>query len=473
MVNHITESFPEGFLWSAGTSAYQSEGAHLTNGKTISVVENNINSNYADPSIASGHYKHWETDIELMKELGLKSYRFSISWPRILPKGRGEVNPEGIEFYKNMIKRLKEYDIEPMVTIYHFDLPQCLQDEYGGWSSRKVINDFENYCRVLFDNFGEDVKYWITINEQSNMFQLPYLIAFDPHIPLEKQKFQMNHIMTVAHAKAIHLCREIIPGAKIGPALGIIPNYPATSRPEDVLAAKKADDLRTYLFTDLYFKGEYKTTVWNYLVANGIEPEIEDGDMECIKQAKPDFLGVNYYQTRVVKYIPEKSSKKELKMNYDGKDDDTQHEAVPGMFEGEQNPYTDKTEWDWEIDPIGLRYLLNEINDRYNIPIIITENGIGTLDELNELGEINDDEKIEFLQDHLKQLKLAINDGVEVWGFVIWSYIDLLSTSSGFRKRYGLVYIDRTDSDPKDLKRIKKKSYYWYQDVILTNGEEL
>jgi len=472
-VNYSTGPFPNDFLWAAGTSAYQCEGAHLTHGKTISVVEKNINSEYADPSVASGHYQYWDIDVELMKELGLKAYRFSISWPRILPNGRGEINPEGIQFYKNIIKKLKKYEIEPIVTIYHFDLPQCLQEEYGGWSSRKVISDFENYCQVLFDHFGDDVKYWITINEQSNMFQIPYLMEFDANIPLEKQKFEMNHIMTLAHAKAIHRCRETVPDAKIGPALGIIPNYPASPKPEDILAAKKADDLRTFLFTDLYLKGEYKTTVWNFLVENGIEPNIYEGDMACIKSAKPDFLGVNYYQTRVVKFIPKDADEKDLKLNFDGEDDDTQYEAIPGLFEGQKNPYTDKTDWDWEIDPVGLRYLLNEINDRYDIPIIITENGIGTVDELTENGEIHDDEKITFLRDHLNQLSLAINDGVEVWGFVVWSFIDLLSTSSGFRKRYGLVYIDRTDFDTRSLKRIKKKSFNWYQNVILTDGKSL
>ncbi|NWO14814.1 glycoside hydrolase family 1 protein, partial [Virgibacillus sp.] len=240
-------SFPKDFLWSAGTSAYQCEGAHLTHGKTLSVVEKNMNHNYADPSVASGHYEFWEKDVELMKELGLKAYRFSISWPRVLPKGRGEVNQEGIDFYRNIITKLKEYEIEPIVTIYHFDLPQCLQEEYGGWSSRKVIPDFEEYCQVLFDHFAQDVKYWITINEQSNMFQLPYLMEFNENLPLEKQKFEMNHIMTLAHAKAIHRLRKTNPNAKIGPALGIIPNYPASPKPADILAAKHADDLRTYL----------------------------------------------------------------------------------------------------------------------------------------------------------------------------------------------------------------------------------
>ncbi|MBR7796120.1 family 1 glycosylhydrolase [Agaribacter marinus] len=473
MLYTTNSTFPESFLWAAGTSSYQCEGAHLTNGKTLSVVEKNINNQYADPSVASGHYQLWETDVELMKDLGLKAYRFSISWPRILPNGRGAVNQEGINFYRNIIAKLKEYHIEPIVTIYHFDLPQCLQDEYGGWSSRKIIKDFEEYCQVLFDHFGNDVKYWITINEQSNMFQLPYLMEFDEQLPLEKQKFEMNHIMTVAHAKAIHRCRQTIADAKIGPALGIIPNYPASAKPEDILAAKHADDLRTYLFMDLYMKGKYKQSVWNYMVHKGVEPTIEPGDMACIKTAKPDFIGINYYQSRVVKFVPKDTAEKELKLNYDGEADETQFENIPGLYEGAANPYTNKTQWDWEIDPVGLRYLLNDIYDRYDVPVLITENGIGTMDELTEKKEILDEERIDFLRNHLIQLHLAMQDGVKVWGYVVWSFIDLLSTSSGFRKRYGLVYIDRDDTDLKTLERIKKQSYHWYQAVITSNGQSL
>nr|WP_239587953.1 glycoside hydrolase family 1 protein [Gracilibacillus alcaliphilus] len=464
--------FPKSFLWGAATSAYQIEGEHLSHGKTLSVVEKNMNKNYADPSVASGHYQHWEKDIELMKELGLKAYRFSISWPRILPDGRGKVNQQGIDFYRGIINKLRENQIEPIVTIYHFDLPQCLQEEYGGWSSRKVINDFEAYCEILFTHF-QDVKYWLTINEQSNMFQLPYLMEFDPSIPLEKQKYEMNHIMTLAHAKAIHLCRAMLPEAKIGPALGVIPNYPATSKPEDILAAKHADDLRTYLFMDLYMKGTYKPFVWNYLVEKGIEPTIEADDMECIQTATSDFIGINYYQSQVVKYVPPGVEKKELKMNYDGDNDDTQYDNVPGIFEGVVNPYTAKTRWDWDIDPIGFRYLLNEIYDRYQVPIMITENGIGTLDELTENKQIHDQERIDFLRDHLLQMHAAIKDGVEVWGYIPWSFIDLLSTSSGFRKRYGFVYIDRNDTDIKTLERLKKDSFYWYQKVIASHGRSL
>src|SRR5699024_8748607 len=289
MLYKTSSAFPKNFLWGAGTSAYQVEGAHLKYGKTLSVVEKNINGHYADPSVSSDHYHRFEEDVALMAELGLTSYRFSISWPRILPDGRGKINNQGINFYKKLIKKLKEYNIIPIVTIYHFDLPQCLQDEYGGWSSRKILSDFINYCDVLFTHFGQDVKYWITINEQSNMFLLPYLMEFNSDSPIEKQKFEMNHIMTLAHAEAINLCRKKIPDAKIGPAIGVIPNYPETCSPNDIMAAKHADDMRTYLFTDLYVYGNYRENVWKYMLENNMEPSIKSGDMETIQSAKPDF----------------------------------------------------------------------------------------------------------------------------------------------------------------------------------------
>lgn len=218
-------SFSKDFLWGAATAAYQVEGAYLEDGKTLSVVDESINSKYADTSVASDHYHRFKEDISLMKELGLKAYRFSIAWTRILPNGRGEINQAGLDFYNELIDELVKNQIEPIVTIYHFDLPIVLQKEYGGFGSRKIIPDFTNYCRVLFEQFGDRVNYWLTINEQSNMFLLPYLIPFteDNENSKLKQKYEMNHIMTLAHASAVKLCGELLPSAKIGPALGISP----------------------------------------------------------------------------------------------------------------------------------------------------------------------------------------------------------------------------------------------------------
>ncbi|MGJ0906136.1 glycoside hydrolase family 1 protein [Clostridium botulinum] len=467
------KAFPDDFLWAAATAAYQFEGAYLEDGKTMSIVDANINPNYANTSVTSDHYHRFNEDIKLMKELGIKAYRFSISWPRVLPNGRGKINEKGINFYKQLVKELKDNDIEPLATIYHFDLPLCLQKEYGGWCNRKIIDDFTYYCEVLFKNLGQDIKYWFTINEQSNMFLLPYLMVFNNEIPLEKQKYEMNHIMMLAHAKAIKLFREIVPTGKIGPAIGISPNYPKSCRPEDIQAAKEADDFRTYLFTDLYVHGYYRKNVWRYMQENNIAPTIKNGDMELITSSKPDFLGVNYYQSRVVGYAPENAETKDVTLNTAGKKGSSSFEIIPGLYEGTANPYLEKTDWDWELDPIGLRIMLNDLNDRYHLPIIITENGIGGIDTLTNDNKIHDEYRINFLKNHLKQCNLAINDGVNLFGYCPWSFMDLLSTTSGFRKRYGFIYVNRNDTNLMDLRRIKKDSFYWYKDVINSKGQNL
>lgn len=467
------QPFPDDFLWSAATSAYQFEGAYLEDGKSMSVVDYNINSDYADTSVTSDHYHRFKEDVALMKELGIKAYRFSISWPRVLPNGRGEVNKKGIKFYKKLVNELKENGIEPLATIYHFDLPNCLQEEYGGWSSRKIIGDFVYYCEVLFKYLGNDITYWFTINEQSNMFLLPYLMVFDDQLPLEKQKYEMNHIMTLAHAKAIKLFRKMVPLGKIGPAIGISPNYPKSCNPKDIQASREADDFRTYLFTDLYVYGCYRSNIWRYMKENNVAPTILEGDMELIASVKPDFLGLNYYQSRVVAYAPETMENKDIVINTDGDKGSTDFEVIPGLYEGSANPYLEKTDWDWEVDPIGLRVLLNDLNDRYHLPIIITENGVGAVEKLTDDNQVHDDYRISFLRDHLEQCRLAINDGVQLFGYCPWSFMDLLSTTSGFRKRYGFVYVNRKDDDLLDLRRIKKDSFYWYRDVIDSNGTSL
>ncbi|EJE7233401.1 glycoside hydrolase family 1 protein [Clostridium botulinum] len=473
MIYKDPKAFTDDFLWAAATAAYQFEGAYLEDGKTMSIVDANINPNYANTSVTSDHYHRFKEDIKLMKELGIKAYRFSISWPRVLPNGRGKINEKGINFYKQLVKELRDNGIEPLATIYHFDLPLCLQEEYGGWSNRKIIDDFAYYCEVLFKNLGQDIKYWFTINEQSNMFLLPYLMVFNNEIPLEKQKYEMNHIMMLAHAKAIKLFREMVPTGKIGPAIGISPNYPKSCRPEDIQASKEADDFRTYLFTDLYLHGYYRKNVWRYMQENNIAPTIKNGDMELIASSKPDFLGVNYYQSRVVGYAPESAETKDVTLNTAGKKGSSSFEIIPGLYEGTANPYLEKTDWDWELDPIGLRIMLNDLNDRYHLPIIITENGIGGIDTLTDDNKIHDEYRINFLKNHLKQCNLAINDGVNLFGYCPWSFMDLLSTTSGFRKRYGFVYLNRNDTNLMDLRRIKKDSFYWYKDVINSKGQNL
>ncbi|MEI5990626.1 hypothetical protein A5881_002131 [Enterococcus termitis] len=469
-------SFPETFLWGAATAAYQVEGAYLEDGKTLSVVDESIAPEYADTSIASDHYHRFKEDIRLMKELGLTAYRFSIAWTRILPNGRGEINQAGLDFYNQLIDELLKNEIEPIVTIYHFDLPVVLQNEYGGFGSRKILPDFIQYCRVLFEQFGDRVNYWLTINEQSNMFLLPYLISFveGSEQSLLKQKYEMNHIMTLAHASAVKLCHELLPDAKIGPALGVSPIYPKTCDPKDILAAEKAEELRNTFFLELYCNGQYLPSMQAYMKQQDCLPTIEALDMALIKEGKCDFIGLNYYDSKTVEHVTAFERGKELVINKSGEAGSTEKEVVEGIYKGCSNPYLERNAWDWEIDPEGLRITLNRIYQRYQIPLIITENGLGGVDTLTENNQVHDSYRIDYLKKHLEQIRLAIvQDEVDVFGFCPWSFIDLISTTSGFRKRYGFVYVDRTDTEVRELTRYKKDSFYWYQEVIRSKGKRV
>ncbi|SES92530.1 glycoside hydrolase family 1 protein [Thorsellia anophelis] len=455
------------FLWGAATAAYQCEGAKLEDGKGLSIVDLNINPKFADTSVTTDHYHRYKEDVALMKELGLKAYRFSIAWPRIFPNGDGIINQKGLDFYRNLIDELVKNGIEPLVTLYHFDLPKALQDKYQGWSSRQVIDDFFHFSKTVIDEFSDSVTHWFTINEQSNMFALPYLLVFDENDTrsIEEQKYQMNHYMTVAHAKVVEYCRTQYPSHKIGPAIGLSPYYAASALPEDVLATQVCADFKTYFFMDLYFKGEYKANIWKYILEQGYNLDILEEDLALMKSAKPNLLGINYYQSTMVRACPETEVAQDVAIDENGAKQAI-FETAPGRYQVIQNPNLNTTPWGWEIDPIGLRILLNDIYARYPVPIIITENGIGGQESLDENNTVDDSYRIEYLSEHLDALTQSVNDGVDVVGYCPWSFMDLLSTSSGFNKRYGFVYVNRTDKELLDLARYKKKSFYWYQSLI-------
>ena len=458
-------SFPENFLWGASTSAFQVEGAYLEDGKGLSTVDTRkIPQGLANTSVASDHYNKYIEDIKLMAELGLKSYRFSISWSRIYPDASGRVNEKGIDFYNKIINELIANDIEPLVTIYHFDLPQALVDEFGGWTNRKCIDYYEQYARTLFENFGDRVKKWITINEQ-----LIVMFASDMNGIYEKNSeksmklsYQMSHHMSLAEKKAMLACKELIPDAMIGPVTAFQMVYPETSKPEDMLAALDAEELLSYRLLDVSVKGEYPKATWRYLVEKGWQPEIQEGDLELLKSIRPDFIGVNYYFSLCVKAPTAGGFEKEMIPFF--KSD---------CFDVVKNENLKISEWMiYGTDPIGLRIALRRIYDRYGLPIMITENGLAYSDVLEDGDLINDDYRINYLKEHIEQCKIAINEGVELIGYSPWTFIDALSGRQGFSKRYGLVYVNRDDNDAKDLRRIKKKSYYWYKNVIVNNGIE-
>ena len=431
------KEFPKGFLWGASTSAYQVEGAAYEDGKKAS-QQDIINQDsfekfgFATAEVASDQYHHFREDIALMKEMGFNTYRFSIAWSRVFPDGDGPANEKGIRYYRNLIDELLNNGMEPIVTLYHYDLPWALVERYGGWLDRRVVKDFE---------------------------------------------YQINHHMNLAQAIANKLVHELVPGGLAGAPLGYSPIYPLTSDPKDVMAMQNAQALRNDYYTDVYFKGHYNKAAQIYLEEHGLAPVMEEGDLELLADPKAisDFLALNNYASECAKWC--EAGEKEIQwsgVNRSGKKGEISgFETHPGFYEMCANPRLDTTDWDWAIDPQGMEYMLRDLYNRYNKPLMITENGLGVYDTLTEDGKVHDDYRIDFLRENIKAIKRAIDKGVEVLAYCPWSAVDVLSTSNGVKKRYGLIYVDRTDSDARQCARIRKDSFYWYQKVIGSNGAEL
>ncbi|QKS72375.1 glycoside hydrolase family 1 protein [Paenalkalicoccus suaedae] len=469
--------FPSTFLFGSASAAYQIEGAYDQDGKGPSVwdtytkLEGTTFKN-TNGDVAVDHYNRMEEDVALMAEMGLKTYRFSIAWTRIYPTGAGEVNEAGLAFYDRLIDLLLQHDIVPMVTVYHWDLPQALMDKYGGFESRQIIEDFTTYCETLFTRYGDRVKHWITLNEQNIFIGLGYRNGLHPPgVKDLKRMYAANHIAFLANAKAIASFRNLVPDGKIGPSFAYGPIYPADCKPESIIAYENAEELNNHFYMDVYVNGEYPDMAMKYLEREGIAPTVEPGDTEILKAGKPDFMGVNYYQSGTVSANP-LDGVGEGKMNTTGKKGTTSASGVPGLFRNERNPHLETTNWDWAIDPAGLRVALRRIHNRYKLPIIISENGLGEFDKLTENGEVHDDYRIDYISKHIDEIQKAITDGVDVLAYCTWSFTDLLSWLNGYQKRYGFVYIDRDETDEKELKRIKKKSFYWYKDLIARHANE-
>ncbi|MDU2994823.1 MAG: glycoside hydrolase family 1 protein, partial [Clostridium sp.] len=424
--------------------------------------------------IAVDHYNRYKEDVALMAEMGLKAYRFSISWSRIYPEGRGEVNEEGLKFYDDLIDELLKNNIKPIITIYHWDLPQALQDLYGGWESKNIIEDFNNYCITLYKRYGDRVKYWVTLNEQNVFIGLGYKEGLHPPgVKDIKRMLQANHIANLANAKAIESFRLFVPNGMIGPSFAFSPTYPYSCNPEDILAAEDAEDINCSWWLDVYCKGTYPSFTLKNYEKLGIAPVIEDEELELLEKGKADFIGINYYRTSTVAMNPLDGVTRNYRMNNSGEKGTQEEGGIPGVYKNKKNPHLDSTNWDWEIDSTGLRIGLRRLTSKYGLPILITENGLGEFDKLQEGDVINDDYRIKYLKNHVKACKEAVTDGVELLGYCTWSFTDLLSWLNGYQKRYGFVYVNRDENDVKDLRRIKKKSFYWYKDVIKSNGEDI
>lgn len=463
------KSFPAGFLWGASTAAYQCEGAWNEGGKGLSVIDAaRFDEGLSDFKIASDHYHRYKEDVALFAEMGMNLYRFSLSWARIIPNGRGEVNQKGIDFYNSLIDELLSQNITPMVTLYHFDLPLALENE-GGWNSPDTIDAFVEYSEVCFRAFGDRVKLWQTINEKNVLIFHGDLIGTNSQKTDNtiKSSYQQNHNMMVGQARVYKLCHELVSDGKIGPAPSISCIYPSTDKPEDYLAAQNFSAIRNWLYLDLACKGEYNPTAWAFFEKMGYTPDVSDEDLLTLKAGKPDFIAFNYYYSLTAAAEPNTTvEQREFIEN-----------TVAGVDESTFVPVDNKNfeinQFNWLIDPVGFRVTCRELYDRYRLPLVVTENGLGAYDVLTPDNKVHDDTRIKYLSEHLEQLKLAINDGVEIFGYCPWSAIDLVSTHEGFKKRYGLIYINRDEHNNGDLSRIRKKSFYWYQKVISSNGDDL
>lgn len=467
--------FPKDFLWGASSSAFQIEGGYQEGGKGRTVADVNSfkrSEKQADTKVASDFYHHWKEDIALMKELGLKIYRFSISWARIIPDGDGAVNQEGVGFYNDVINCLLDHGIEPFVTLYHFDLPYALVEKYNGWECRDSIYAFERYARICFEAFGDRVKHWQVHNEQNLMIRVDERMNIDEKdlYLADKMRAQMDYHMFLAHALAVNACHELVSGGKIGPAVSSTCTYPLTNKPEDVWAARMNDCFKTDYCLEIHATGEYPGYYMKYLKERDIVPVMEEGDKKLLQSAKMDYIAVNYYRTLCASYLPADESHPVGERAFRGNEVDFDQY---GYFKDEKNINLSASAYGAQIDPMGLRIVLNEYYRRYRLPLIITENGLGAVDVLTEEGRIHDTYRIDYLRSHIEACALAIEDGVELMGYSPWSVMDLLSSHQGFKKRYGFIYVNREDHDLKDLSRIKKDSYFWYQNVIRTNGEEL
>lgn len=467
------------FLWGAATAANQVEGAYLADGKSMGSIDLLPHGEYRLP-VAEGRvhysevpegayypsheavdfYHNYKEDIALFAELGLDCYRFSISWSRIFPEsGATEPNEAGLQFYENMIDELLKYNIEPIVTICHFDIPKYLIDEYGGWRSREVVEAYEKYAIALFNRFKGKVKYWISFNEINMILHKPFTGA-GIYISEEENRdeviFQGAHYQLVASALATKRLREIDPDAEMGCMLAAGEFYSYSSNPKDVRLAQK-ENQKNYLFIDVQALGEYPR--WAEIqFAREFDLDITDSDREILKNNVVDYVSFSYYASRTVKEDTE------------GVDTNTGNAAG-----GVVNPYVERSEWGWMIDPIGFRITMNSIWDRYRKPMFIVENGLGARDTVEENGAIHDDYRIDYLGSHIKTFLEAMEeDGIPLMGYTLWSAIDIVSASGGeMGKRYGLIHVDRDDQGNGTLERTKKDSFYWYKEVIETNGKNL
>lgn len=473
---------PDNFLWGGATAANQCEGAYREGGRGLSSVDVipfgpdrmpvargqmkmlACDSEHSYPAHeAIDMYHHFKEDIALFAQMGFKCYRLSVSWTRIFPNGDDETpNEEGIRFYNDLFDECLRNGIEPLVTICHFDTPVALIKKYGGWKDRRMVDAYLRYCEVLFRQYGKKVKYWITFNEINMLLHMPFMgagIVFEEGENPEQVKYQAAHHELLASGKAVKLAHEIMPDAKVGCMLAAGQFYPYTCAPADVYKAMEYDR-DNYFFIDVQARGTYPVWAVKRMEKAGVRIQTEAGDEDILKAGVVDFVSLSYYCSRCISSDPEILKNK------------SRGNAVINAV---INPYLKSSEWGWQIDPLGLRITLNTLYDRYEKPLFIVENGLGANDAVEEDGTIHDPYRIDYMREHIKAMMEAVNeDGIPLLGYTCWGCIDLVSASTGeMKKRYGMIYVDKQNDGSGDLKRLKKDSFYWYQKVIRTNGEDL
>ncbi|WP_312542588.1 glycoside hydrolase family 1 protein [Enterococcus sp.] len=466
------KGFPDDFLFGGAIAANQAEGAYLENGKGLGICDVlpvgkkrllNINTKIEESKYYPSHngidfYHLFEEDIALFKKMGLQCFRFSINWARIFPKGDEECpNQDGLAYYHKLIDCLLEAEIVPIITISHYETPLYLAETYGGWKNRQLIQFFRKYCQILFKEFSNKVQYWMTFNEINNIIKIPW---FAGAIDVTEEKnpaqteYQAAHHMFVAHALVIKDLKEANPNAKMGCMLSLSGIYPDTPNPKDVFGSYQFRR-KSLLFSDVMIRGQYPSYTKRLFKELNVEIDIHPDDLDIIQSYTSDYLAFSYYLTTVFSY--------ELQMT-----------TGTGGPQGKKNDYLETSPWGWQIDPLGLRYVCNELYDRYQVPLMIAENGLGTSDVISDAGAIDDTARQQYLKDHLIALSEAIEDGCEIFAYTWWGIIDIISAGTGeMDKRYGFIYVDKDNQGNGSLERKEKTSFHFYRNIIEKRGRNL
>ncbi|MDT2742798.1 6-phospho-beta-glucosidase [Lactococcus garvieae] len=494
------------FLWGGAVAAHQLEGGWNAGGKGVSVADvmtagaNGVERRITDGVLPGENYPNHEAidfyhrykeDVKLFAELGVNCFRTSIAWTRIFPNGdEREPNEEGLQFYDDLFDECLKNGIEPVITLSHFEMPYHLVTEYGGWRNRRLIDFFVRFAEVVMTRYKDKVKYWMTFNEINNQanFDMDFApftnsgLKFVEGENREKIMYQAAHYELVASAKVVDLGHKINPDFEIGCMIAMCPIYPATCKPEDMMAAQVAMQRRLW-FTDVHARGHYPSYMLKYFERKAFDLDITPEDIEDLSKGEVDYIGFSYYMSFAIKDQAEKIDPS-LKLNYmpstAEKMENQEHLGAPTFDYIEnrdlvKNQYVKASEWGWQIDPLGLRYSMNWFNERYEKPLFIVENGFGAVDKVEEDGRIHDPYRVEYLKAHIEAMKDAVEyDGVDLMGYTPWGFIDLVSAGTGeMKKRYGFIYVDKDNEGNGSLERSKKDSFEWYSQVIASNGEKL